>query len=539
MGKSKWGVVVGVALCINLFCFGVAAAYADTVIKANPKSGSDALKTIQKKLDVAKKKATSKNKYIVKVKPGSYKLGGTLKLYSNTTLDLTGVTLKASKKTSNMIKVGDAPTDNKRGYAYKNIKLLGGDLNRAGHSSTAVVVGHAKNVTLKGVTIHNSRNAHLVEAAGIVGFTADGCTFYDQIQTQKAKVGTPEAIQIDILVKRHLKSYRSEALPTKNVVVKNCTFRNVPRGVGSHTAILNSPMTNIKILNNRFTNCASAGIQVLNFESCTIEGNVIDGAPRGIIVHRVNTKGVFLAKSLSKEGGIKSKISNKYKKPKSNQRIVIRNNTIKLAGKEIYSGSENEGIFIEGFDFKKTLKKNSQTDAIPKGNYYMSGVTITGNTITTIGHGIRLSNARNTVISNNAITFAGTNGSSKDYYGIQLTNASVGNAITDNRITNPRTNGIFVLGKSSASKIEGNTITNAGKYGIGLQESSVSYIRNNTVDGAGVCGVSVIKSSTANAITENTLISTGDFGILCKNKSKVKSQSGNSITGVRRPIFIQ
>lgn len=531
---------IGVAaLSIGLLCFGASTAYADTTIKVNPKSGSDVVKAIQKKLDKAHKKASVKNKYVIKVKPGSYKLGGTLKLYSNTTLDLTGVKLKATKKTSNMIKVGDTPKDNKKGYAYKNISIIGGDINNAGHSSTAIVIAHAKNVRLQGVAVHNSKNAHLVEVAGVSGFTVDGCSFYDQVQSKKAKVATPEAIQIDILVKKHMKTYRSEVLPMKNVVVKNCTFNNVPRGVGSHTAVLNSPVTNVKIQNNTFTDCKSGAIQILNYDNCLIENNTISNAPRGIVSYAINKKGVFLAKTLSEEGKTKSKVSNKYKKPKANQKIVIRGNSISLGGADIYAEAQNEGIFVGGFNFKKALKKTASTDAIPKGNYYASGITVTGNTITTIGHGIRLSDARNGVISGNRIEFRSSGSRAGDFYGIQLTNGSTNNAIADNIINNARTNGIFVLEKSSASKIDGNFITNVGKYGIGVQGSSVTNIVGNKVEGAGECGISVIKSSSAGTIANNRLVDTGNYGIYAKNQSKVKSQYGNAIIGAARPIFIQ
>lgn len=525
-----------IALSVGLLCFGAGAAYADTTVKANPKSGADAYKAIQKQLDKAHKKAKSKNKYIVKVKAGSYKLGGTLKIYSNTTLDLTDVKLKATKKATNMIKVGDTPLDKKKGYAYKNIAIIGGDLNNAAHVNTCVVIGHAKNVRLEGVTLHNSKNAHLVEAAGVNGFTVDGCTFYDQVQKKKAKVSTPEAIQIDILVKKHMKTYRSQVLATKNIVVRNCTFSNVPRGVGSHTGVLNSPITNVVFENNTFTNCKSAAIQVLNYQNCLIRNNKIDGAPRGIVAYTVNTKGMYFASTLAKEGKTKTKVSSKYKKPQTDQKIVISDNEVRLAGSDIYAESENEGILVSGFNFKKALKKSSATDAIPKGNYYASGATITGNVVETNGQGIRLNDTRAAVVSGNRIVFTSA-GKSGDTYGIQLTNGSTGNQILSNVIENPKTNGIFVVNDSSATRIDGNTITNAGKYGIGVQGSKVGAIAGNTVTGAKDMGICIIKSSHADSVVNNVLTNTGNYGIYAKNKSKIGTVSGNTITGAARDIF--
>lgn len=532
------GLAVAV-LSVGLLCFGATAAFADTTIKANPKKGSDAVKVIQKQLDKAHKKATSKNKYIVKVKPGSYKLGGTLKVYSNTTLDLTGVKLKATKKASNMIKVGATPMDKKKGYAYKNITIMGGDLNNAGHGSTCVVIAHAKNVQIKDMKIHNSKNAHLVEVAGTNGFTVDGCQFYDQKQTKKAKVATPEAIQIDILVKKHMKTYRSEVLPMKNVVVKNSSFRNVPRGVGSHTAVLNSPVTNATFQNNTFTDCKSGAIQVLNYQNCTIEGNKIEGAPRGIVVYSVNTKGVFLPSTLAKEGKVKSKVSSKYKKPKADQKIVIRNNSITLKGKDIYAESENEGILVSGFKFAKKLKKNASTDAIPKGDYYVSGVMVEGNTIVSNGQGIRLSNTRNAVVSSNKISFNNPTSKTGLCYGIQLTNESTSNQVIANAIVNPKTHGIFLAEGSSATKIESNAISGAGRYGIGVQGSKATLIKGNTIKNAKEIGISVIKSSSVGVVADNILSNTGSYGIYAKNKSKITSVYGNVITGADRDIFRQ
>lgn len=519
------------ALCVGMLCLGATAAFgAEVTVK--PKAGTDAYSVIQAELYKADTLGTESDPYVVTVAPGSYKLAYALNIHSNTKLVLTGVKFTSASSSANMIKVGAQGVDTKKGYYYQNIEIVGGDFNNNGHSSSGIVIGHSKNVTLRNMKVHNAKNGHLLEVAGTDGFTVENCSFYDQVQTANAKVSTPEAIQIDIHVEKHMKTYRSEALPMKNIVIKNCTFKNVPRGVGSHTAILNDWVENVEISNNTFTNCKSGAIQVLHYKNCTIENNTIDGAPRGIIVFTVNTKGVFLASTAVKEGKVPSKVSNSYQKPDKNQNIVIRNNTVTLKGSDIYAESENEGIMVSGFKFTSALKKSSATDAIPKGDYYASGVTIEDNVIKTTGHGIRLSDARNSVVKNNKITYV-KGGKSKDFYGVQLINASTNNVIEGNTIK-ARTNGIFVTTKSSAKAIENNVVTSAGKYGIALEKGSATTIKGNTVKKAVMNGIYLLRGAKATTITKNTITKvTKGSGINIDANSTAKNITSNTVKNVK------
>lgn len=517
-------VVAVLALSIGLLCVGANVAFAATTIKVSPKSGSDAAQVIQEALDKANKKASNKNQYTVKVKPGTYKLGSTLKIRSNTTLDLTAVKLKKIKGNRNMIKVGNAPRDSKKGFAYKNITIIGGNLDNSGTSNTSVVIGHAKNVKLIKVSIHNTKNAHLVEVAGVEGFLVDRCKFYNQKQTKMTGSRTLEALQLDILVKVHMPLYRAEALRTKNVIVRKCTFKNVPRGVGSHTAFLNGHTKDVQILGNKFIGCKNFAIQTRNFLNCTIRGNTITKCSSGIAVESISKEGTYLS----------SRFSKKYKTPIANQNIEVLDNKIAVKGDDPFYGGENVGIRVSGCELKKKLKKTTQTDAIPKGNYYVSGVTISGNKITTAAHGIRFDDARNSTISDNTISFNGNPKKVKTgFYGIQIFNKSTGNSIINNKVSRFCTNGIFVSTKSSASRIEKNVISNSGKYGIVLLDSSSSVISSNYVSNSGVVGVYVMTNSAVGTISDNTISTVNKgSGISVFDKSKVTEISRNSISSV-------
>ena len=83
----------------------------------------------------------------------------------------------------------------------------------------------------------NEKGGHMMEVAGVDGFTARGCVFKDQV-LPVGEVGY-EAIQFDILHPSHMVNCRVEDLNMRNILVENCTFENIPRGVGTHTGVLN------------------------------------------------------------------------------------------------------------------------------------------------------------------------------------------------------------------------------------------------------------------------------------------------------------
>ena len=496
---QRAAILVVMSAILSLALTSVAHAATVTV---KPKAGQDAYKVIQKQLDKAK---SGKKKMNIVVKPGSYRLSHGLNVYSNTTLTLKGVKLTLSKSTSsNLLKIG-ATHDSKKGYAYKNITIIGGNLNANKSGSTAVKIAHAKNVKLQGVTVRNTVNAHLVEVAGVNGFTAEKCSFRDQAQTKKAKVLTPEAIQIDVLVQRHMPGYRSEDLPMRNVRINKCTFSNVPRGVGSHTAIVNNPVNGIAITNNTFTKIKSTAIQGMNYINCTITGNTIKSAPRGIALYSVFSKGVFLSSTAAKEGKVKSRTSVKYKVPAIGQGIVISNNKITVKGTDSISTYTNEGILVSGLNVPKKMKKTVDQDPISKGNYYISGLTVENNAISSVGHGIRLCDVRNARIGSNAIAYTGKAASKTSYYGIQLTLASKGVVVEGNTVKGSQSNGIYVNENSAVSSIASNSVSSSGKYGIDIERSTASLVEDNAISASKNAGIFVFDGSRVQTITGNTI----------------------------------
>lgn len=535
-----------------------ALAFADSVT-VNMASDRNAARAIQAELDKAASKGTAANPYVVTVPRGTYALDRSLKLNSNTTLNLAGVTFKLNANAGcNMLRVGESD-DRKTGYYYQNIVVNGGVFDGNKTNSTVMKAAHAKNVAFNNVVFKNARDSHLVEVAGIDGLRFIGCTFQDQTRNNAnaAKAMSPEALQIDILNKTHFPTYRAEDLTMKNVVVDRCTFRNVPRGVGSHTGVYNNPMDNIAVTNCTFTGIDTVAIEFYNTVNLKITGNTINSAPRGIAVNSIGEQGMFFSKSIAAEGKTSSRYSSGFVKPSRNQSIVISDNTIISKGKDPHSGFENEAIVVKGTYLTKAMKKTSQMDAIPKGDHFIGGVTVTRNTITTAGHGIRFRDVKYSTIDGNKITYTGSRSGGANYYGVQTIDHCADNAITKNTIAKIKTNGIYVSDNSKAKTIKGNKISSPGKYGIAIDTKSratvisgnkitspkqhgiylrkssvVAKIDGNTISSPKKYGI-FVESSTANAISKNKITKPKDSGIFVKPTSKVKSITGNTVTSGR------
>ena len=288
-------------------------------------------RAVQAALDIARYSATNDNRYRVVVEPGTYELTRALHLYSNTELVLNSVTLKRHKEScANMLRTGDYDTESSgaEGYdEYSNLTVTGGVFDGSATANTVIKAAHTTNLCFEGTTFKNVKNGHIMEIAGVDGFTVKKCTFKDQ-RLDPDDVGY-EAIQLDILKKGHIVDCRSEDLAMKNVLIEGCTFDNVPRGVGTHTMIVNNPFTGIKIKNNTFKNITSVAVQTMNWKNSEISGNTIEKTPRGIAVYSIlgGGMGAFKSSAIAAEGKTDSHFSDKYSGA-FDSNITISDNTI-------------------------------------------------------------------------------------------------------------------------------------------------------------------------------------------------------------------
>ncbi len=491
-------------------------------------------RAIQDALDTARVRATEANPYVVKVKSGTYQLVRSLHIYSNTTLELYGVIFNHHKTerhvSFNLLRIGDIDTESTgvTGYYYRNVTIDGGTFDGCYDSNTIIKLTHAKNVTLRNVIMRSNHNAHIIETAGVDGLTVRNCIFKDQIMDAGTGIGY-EALQLDVLKYGNIYDARSEDLPMKHVTVENCRFENCPRGVGSHTSILNAPHSDIRICNNTFVDMKSAAIQTHGWINCTIARNTIYNTPRGIAVYSIKDagKGTFKPGTLAQEGNTVQHYLDGYYTQKTN--IVIDSNTITNCGTidDIYATYPKAGISVVGGTSQAAYEA-------PAGDYFCDGVTITNNLVESGGIVVRLEMAKNVNVDNNVLSHPG-NSTGYDY-GISCFKRSTGCNIRNNYITGTPKEAIKIDQNASATNVSGNDIRNASAGGICVsQNSSVINMEDNAVNGSAGKGISVVKKAVVGRMSGNR-IQNAETGVMVEKGSSVTTMTQNTIIGCKTTV---
>lgn len=417
-----------------------AASYQDVELD----SKYDFEKAFQKALDVARDSEDKNTIYRIKIPAGTYKAGSCFNVYSNTYIDMEGVTLIRTSGSS-MFRFGRSEDVKKiSGYTgFKNITFHGGTIDgqgaQHGYKSTLLRFAHASDVTIENMTLTNTYSSHSIEFAAAQNVTINNCVFSDY--HGKADSNN-EAIQIETLQKDHFASYgKYDETPNRNITITNCTFKNVQRGVGTHAAIVGCYHSNIRIENNKFINIPGYTIIATNYINSSIKNNEITDCASGIIF-----RDMAITLYPSEKG-------NKSKTPKISSKSVIANNKIEITDKKYKN--VNYGIQLLG-EYRSKKKGN-----IPKGDYRVYGVQVYGNEITlkNASYGIWLNGTGKIRVNNNVINMqVPKKASGKSGGTVVRVISSKGSRINGNTIINTSKNknkklyrGIELIGKKAGS----------------------------------------------------------------------------------------
>ncbi len=489
--------------------------------------GTDIFTALNKALKQAGTLASEEEIYRVIVPEGSYQVSATLCMYSNTTLELTGVTLNYTKNTGNCLLCGSsAQRKTATGYTgFVNMTILNGKFRGNEECGSCLVrMAHATNVTLRGVTFGDCWGCHQFEAAGIKGLLIEDCTFQN-IHAPDSENGGWEAVQFDILANDDCFSgYVNDGTMMKNVTVRGCTFKNCPRGIGAHNQLLGGYHTNLTIQNNTFSNLKDAAIYLVAARKCTIENNTITKCGRGVYFIAIRPEARRVFTTLDGTTAYNGKVN-------ADADTVIRNNNISVEVMDSKWCSNPSGIHLYGTKFTKAMKTTGEK--VSAGTYAISNVKVMKNTITTTGSGIRLERAKNCTVSGNSLKFSGK--SRGGFYGVTLTNSSTGAKIVNNTAVGFPKHGIRLEGSCSATAINKNTIKSSGSYGIYLVTSTVTNVKSNVLSGCG-SGIYLVRTKSDN-VASNQITSCGSYGIRLSASARVTKLNGNRIKNGKYGIY--
>lgn len=481
--KKRKGLYIVLAVLCTIFCMPCKVSAAkENVLKVQIKKGATA-ENIQQALDQAKE--IKKNGYgslVVTLSPGSYRLDSDLVIYSNTTLQAEDCTLFKNHQKGPILRNYLYDKEAGTNYAH-DIAVIGGIWNggagmaqQSGEETFRFI--HAKRITVKELTIKNIVAGHLLTLAGVEDAVVEKCTFSDFTTYGTGK----EAVHLDLvhssLMVPVVKSSESRIVyddaPCKKIKVRNCVFRNVPAGVGSHSSVRGVYQEDIEIEGNEFVNIETAAIRCYNYKDTTISENEITQAGIGIQIYTATTTSE-LEDDNKTSYHIPHKGVKKTPLPKQNDyHITITKNRIK----DIYKGAEKKygnAIYIFGCKkrpighlvIQENIISNTKNTGIrlkyapdatveanmienKKGGYYRGGIDVVcsdyiklkNNILSNSQMGISINHSSKGTYQNNAILGA-------TYHGIYVNETSMGNTISQNTIRNTKSAPICIEGKDN------------------------------------------------------------------------------------------
>ena len=495
---------------------------------------------IQKALDMA---GTGTAHITVNIPAGKYHLGTALKIYSETTLNVSDdAVIIRDDDSNNMLTNAYLGDKAKGGYLdLKNVEIKGGvwdgnvtSFEADGGGSYAkdiFFLYHGENITVSDMTMKGCCGYHFIEFVSIKNGRAENITFRDYVRLSPALSANSdeppyisEAIQLDLAAE----DGADGAFPLDDTVctgftVTKCNFINCLSGVGNHH-IGRSYTSDVTITDNYFKSLDGYCITLYGFNNAVIENNTAED------IH------AFLICDSSDDSRAQgNNVSYGYSLDELTLDLIyVKNSSLELIS-NTFSGSERMMIFCTDSDM--TMTDNTfiypEDNSIKENAVYLrrSSMKLTGNTINNAGWAaIRIADNSTGTVTDNVIDSTGTTG-------ISLTDSSI-SEISSNRLRSVGSNSIQ-LDNSSAS-IKSNNISNSGTNGIYLKSASNAVITKNDISDSGQNGMYVSESTFD--ITGNTIKGSKNASITAVGTADNLSGtiSGNELYGksINVPAYI-
>lgn len=489
---------------------------------ADPTGSRDSTSAIQEALDKAKTKATGSNRVVVKIPAGEYKITQSLKIYSNTqlVLDNDATIIKCFDYGCMIYNDGDGTG----GYgASSNILIQGGtwDGNTDNYSGmdtfSNIRIAHANNIALRNIKVLNNKNGHHMEIGGVQALTIEGCRFSGYTGSIMK-----EAIQLDVMNSSELFVGHPPFDDTAcdNVVIRNCTFSDIPRAIGSHSAVPGVYYTNISILDNNFSGITNICMVLYNYKHCTISGNTVSNSGAGITFNYMSDE------SFRHFFPPVNGLSWASYRIDGDADTVISNNNITT--KKTSLQSKPYGIKLYGANVNGTSN-------YPGANYLISNVRVSSNTVNCADSALLMTNVYNSSVKDNI--FSANTGTECTESNLVTLSYCYNNTITGNTVSGAVSSGLG-LSEVSDITVKGNTFSSNGESGVKLSGASDTEVGGNSFSDNASGGIRIGSGCENVTCSKNVIKTCGPYGVKvteCGSGKDIKVKS-NDISGVTKGI---
>jgi polygalacturonase len=322
-----------------------------------------------------------------------------------------------------------------------DIVLTGGiwDADGANISAacTVLILAHADNILVQGVTVRNVPDWHGLEVNACRKVKVRDCTF-EGFRVVTAGRELSEAVQLDLATGSGalpgIGAGAYDNTPCADVLVEGCTVRGLGslgsygRLCGSHNAVNGNETENVRVIGNYAESLNDYGVSAWNWNNAVVSGNTFVSCNGGVLIE--------LPASMTTDI----------------ERFTIADNQF------ISAGTQNNGTAVLG----------SVIATVMAGTGVIRSVNITGNQIKTWANtaaAISIATSSDVICSNNSIRGASAGAS----VAILADNSSLG-VYLGNKIDTVAGGGI-VMQNASSECVVSNSVINAAADGITLDAS--------------------------------------------------------------------
>ncbi|MCR4721235.1 MAG: right-handed parallel beta-helix repeat-containing protein [Lachnospiraceae bacterium] len=234
------------------------------------------------------------------LKKGTYTLSNTVYVPSNVTIIFNKkVTIKKSMDSgtklfpaSNSFFQLCSPSNSEKTDVYKgyggvhDVAFIGKGKVTFDQASKQDVISimmcHNSNITVSGINFKNMYSGHFLEIDASKNVLIENCSFSGHKDSPN---NNKEAINLDTPDKAtggfHADWSSYDKTPNDLVTIRDCTFKNLERAIGTHKYSQNKLHVNISITDCDITGCDKDAIRVMNWKDFTIKNNTIDTVTDG------------------------------------------------------------------------------------------------------------------------------------------------------------------------------------------------------------------------------------------------------------------